>query len=334
MSQSLVGVFDRREDAQAVAQELIGMGIQQTHVRISDDSAAAAPAAGATREKGFWESVKDLFSSGDDDGDNDRYGLREAARRGSTILTVTTEDANVERVTEVMRRHNVVNLDERARQWGTQGWTGYQQYQAADVRAPAAETGTAAASELREAGTEKIPVVQEELRVGKRAVSRGGVRVVSRVTEQPVEEQVNLREERVHVERRPTDRPLTPADTGAFRERTIEATERAEEAVVAKNARVVEEVVVSKDATQRTETVRDTVRRTDVDVQRTEGDAQFRPAYQFADELTADARYRGRSFDEVETEIRSSYEQRNPDSRWDDVRDAVRSRFGKTRTNT
>jgi len=326
MSQTLVGVFDRRDEAQAVAQELIGMGIQQTHIRISDENAAAT--AGGAREKGFWESLKDLFSSDDDD---ERYGLREAARRGGTILTVTTEEAYVDRVMEVMRRHHVVNLDERARQWGTEGWQGFQRYQATDASRAASAT-KAATAQQHTAGTEKIPVVQEELQVGKRQVDRGGVRVVSKVTKQPVEEKVNLREERVHVERRPVDRPATPSDAAAFRERTIEATETAEEAVVAKNARVVEEVVVSKDATQRTETVRDTVRRTDVDVQRTEGDARFRPAYEFADELSADARFRGRTFDEVEPEIRRSYEQRNPSSRWDDVRDAVRSRFGRSKT--
>jgi hypothetical protein len=141
----------------------------------------------------------------------------------------------------------------------------------------------------------------------------------------------------VNVERRPVDRPLTGADlNNAFKERTIEATETGEEAVVAKSAHVVEEVVVNKEVGQRTETVRDTVRRTDVDVQQVQGgatDERFRPAYAFADEISADTRYHGRSFDEVETDLRSSYEQRNPNSRWDDVRDAVRSRYGRSRSN-
>jgi uncharacterized protein (TIGR02271 family) len=115
-------------------------------------------------------------------------------------------------------------------------------------------------------GETTIPVVEEELQVGKREVERGGVRVESRVEEKPVTEQVQLREERVHVERRPVDRPVTDADA-AFREGTLEVTERAEEAVVGKTARVVEEVVVGKHVEERTETVSDTVRRTDVDVQ-------------------------------------------------------------------
>jgi uncharacterized protein (TIGR02271 family) len=115
-------------------------------------------------------------------------------------------------------------------------------------------------------GETTIPVVEEELQVGKREVERGGVRVESRVEEKPVEQEVHLREERVHVERRPVDRPVTDADQ-AFREGTVEVTERAEEAVVAKTARVVEEVVVGKQVEEHTETVRETLRRTDVDVQ-------------------------------------------------------------------
>jgi stress response protein YsnF len=86
------------------------------------------------------------------------------------------------------------------------------------------------------------------------------------VVERPVQEQVNLREERVHVERRAVDRPLSEADA-AFRDRTIEAEERREEAVVSKEARVKEELVVRKDVEQRTETISDTVRSTEVDVE-------------------------------------------------------------------
>ena len=115
-------------------------------------------------------------------------------------------------------------------------------------------------------GQTTIPVVEEELQVGKREVERGGVRVESRVEEKPVAAEVQLREEHVRVERRPVDRPVTDADK-AFREGSLEVTERAEEAVVSKTARVVEEVVVGKQVEEHTETVSETLRRTDVDVQ-------------------------------------------------------------------
>jgi uncharacterized protein (TIGR02271 family) len=128
--------------------------------------------------------------------------------------------------------------------------------------------GTAETRELRE-GEARVPVVEEEVRIGKREVERGGVRVRTEVSEKPVEEQVNLREEHVRVERRPVDRPATQADLNkAMTESNLEVTERAEEAVVQKNARVVEEVVLGKEQTERSETVRDTVRRTDVEVEK------------------------------------------------------------------
>ena len=122
------------------------------------------------------------------------------------------------------------------------------------------------------AGTdETIKVVQEQLRVGKREVARGAVRVRSYVVERPVEEQVRLHEERVQIERRPVDRPVGEADAAAFQDRTIEAQAHAEEAVVGKEARVVEEIGVNKQATERVETVRDTVRHTEVEVEDTRG---------------------------------------------------------------
>ncbi|HWX49476.1 MAG TPA: YsnF/AvaK domain-containing protein [Roseomonas sp.] len=111
-----------------------------------------------------------------------------------------------------------------------------------------------------------IPVVEEQLHVGKRDMERGRVRVRSYIQEQPVSENVLLRQEHVNVERRTVDRPLTDADD-AFRERSIEAVEHNEEAVVSKEARVVEEVTINKDVSQREETVRDTVRRQDVEVE-------------------------------------------------------------------
>ena len=82
-----------------------------------------------------------------------------------------------------------------------------------------------------------IPVVEEDITIGKREVERGHVRIYSRVTEQPVEEAVRLREEKVTVERRPVDRPATEADFAAAGKDVIELTEKAEEPVVTKRAR-------------------------------------------------------------------------------------------------
>ena len=133
---------------------------------------------------------------------------------------------------------------------------------------PASIAGTAAT------GTDDtIKVLKEDLVVSKREVEDGAVRVTSRVVETPVEEQVGLREERVSVVRRPVNRPLTGTAADAFRERTVSATARSEEAVVGKEARVVEEIGIRKEASDRTETVRDTLRETKVDVEQAPGSA-------------------------------------------------------------
>ena len=114
-------------------------------------------------------------------------------------------------------------------------------------------------------------MVEERLLVGKREVSRGSVRVRSYMVEEPVHEEVSLREERVNVERRPVNEPTRPVVKGSaddlMQERTIELSETAEQAVVGKEARVTEQVVVSKDTRERVESIDDTVRRTKVDIE-------------------------------------------------------------------
>jgi uncharacterized protein (TIGR02271 family) len=86
-----------------------------------------------------------------------------------------------------------------------------------------------------------------------------------------VEASIRLREEHVTIERHPVDRPATEADFNAFKEGDIEITESAERAVVGKEARVVEEVTLGKEVTEREETIHDTVRKTEVDVERLDG---------------------------------------------------------------
>jgi uncharacterized protein (TIGR02271 family) len=203
----------------------------------------------------------------------------EGIRRGGTVVSALAPDEKAQQVSDIFDRHDAVNLDARTAQWQRSGWKGRATPTAAastaatQTAAPAPAPAAAPAQPASTAGrhveaTQRIPIVEESLKVGKREVGRGGVRVYARVTEQPVSEQVRLREEHVHVERRPVDRPANPEDLRAFKEGAIEMRETAEEAVVQKEARVTGEVVVRKDVTEKTETVRDTVRRTDVKVDR------------------------------------------------------------------
>jgi uncharacterized protein (TIGR02271 family) len=207
--------------------------------------------------------------------------------------------------------------------------------------------------QLNEQRSTAIPVVQEELKVGKREVQRGGVRVFSRVVETPVNESVNLREEHVSVERRPVDQPISSADSTAFKEQSIELREKAEEAVVQKSARVVEEVVVGKEASQRQQNIKDTVRHTEVQVESLgaqDNDSYFRndwqtnysslggsyddyaPAYQYGSQMRSDSRYQNRNWDDVESDLRSDWDTRygkGGSSTWEKMKAAVRRGWDK-----
>ena len=111
-----------------------------------------------------------------------------------------------------------------------------------------------------------IPLSEETLQVGKREIDRGTTRIRRFTVERPVEEQIRLRDETVSVFRRPVT-GATAVGQDAFRDREVVMTESQEEAVVAKSARVVEEVVVQKGVTEHVETVRDTVRHDEVEIE-------------------------------------------------------------------
>jgi uncharacterized protein (TIGR02271 family) len=127
------------------------------------------------------------------------------------------------------------------------------------------------ASDDKAGREETAPIVEEELSIGKREVASGGVRVTSSVEERPVEKTVSLREEEVEADRRSADRELSPEEAeAAFEGKTVEMMGTSEEAEVSKTARVVGEVSLNKQTNEREQTVRDTVRRTDVEVEEVE----------------------------------------------------------------
>jgi len=180
-----------------------------------------------------------------------------------------------------------------------------------------------------------IPVIHEELRIGKREIDAGGVRVTTHVSARPVEKTVTIREERVTVERRVVDRPIDDYED-VFRDRTLEMKASSEEPVIAKRAHIVEEIRVHKDATERVERVHDTLRHTDVQfadlpAERGYGQATERgygqartlgPAYEFGQQIRS--RVPGKSWSELEIQAKSKWEETNPGT-WDRYSDAIRA---------
>jgi uncharacterized protein (TIGR02271 family) len=282
MTQTLIGLFNTFDAARNAADRLTQEGIPRSDINIhaqddatvaQDDSFGSADPdttrdvvadrpTSETREHasgGIAHFFKRLF--GDDDAPEEVDHYHESIRRGHALLSVDVADeSQVDGVRAALNDAGALDIDERVAQWKSSGY---------NSSIPAYTTDEIAADR------QAFPVVKEELAVGKREISTGGVRVYSRLTETPVSESVNLREEHATIDRRPVDRPATAAD---LKEGFVEVRETAEEPVVAKTARVIEEVVVGKESSTRTETVYDTVRGTDVAVERAAGeDPQLRP---------------------------------------------------------
>lgn len=264
MDQTVIGVFDTYDHAERAQQQLIARGFSANDVQVRAHSAdvsgtgsSSATTTTADHDVGFMDSVRNFFSDlfGPDADDAGHYS--EAVRRGGAVVAVTVADeSRVDSAREALAATGAVDIEKRVAEWKQTGYEGYR-----------ADAAPYTRDEVAQERSRVIPVVEEELEVGKRQVDLGAVRVVSRMVETPVNESVTLREEHANIERRPVDRPASEADLSNFREESIEVRETAEKAVVSKTARVVEEVTVGKTASEHTEQVSDSVRKTVVDVQ-------------------------------------------------------------------
>lgn len=271
MTQSVVGLFNSFTEANSAKQSLIKQGFSAKDVVVSAhegdmpadiSTSSSASATSSQSGGGFMQGVENFFSDLFGNSDSDSAGhYSEAVRRGGAVVSVTVDDdTQSDTVRSTLASVGAVNIEDRVAAWRDTGYTGYQ-------KASPAYT----ADQVAEERTRVIPVIQEDLEVGKRQVDLGSVRVVSRVVETPVSESVTLREEHATIERRPVDRPASAADLNGLQDQSIEVRQTAEKAVVSKTAHVVEEIVVGKKETTHTEQIADTVRSTVVDVDRTGG---------------------------------------------------------------
>ena len=386
MAKTLVALYNTCTDAEHVVQELITDGFARSDVHLALDHTEGCETQHAAVE---WDSAyagANLLETLADMGVpyEEAHAYAEGVHRGSALVVVESSDDRAERGMAILQRLHPVDLHERTAQWRQEGWTGTAA--GATTSTPMARTATATRSTQEQARAQTrvtnqgaptrrvegdkeiaIPVVEEDIAIGKREVERGHVRIYSRVTERPVEEAVRLREEKVTVERWPVDRPATDADFAAAGKEVIEMTEKAEEPVVTKQARVVEEVVAHKEVTEHTETVHGAERHTDVDVQREPETAtqtrrvttqdfatytddfrkhygtafgnkgvaytEYEPAYRYGYELGTNERYRGRDWAALEADARRDWEARHP-STWERFKDAIRYGWDKVRART
>jgi uncharacterized protein (TIGR02271 family) len=318
--ETFVAVYESEADAAAAVRELEDAGIPSSDIihHAKDRTISGSTTTPVhTRERGFWAR---LFGFAPER-EYDTSVYDRSLERGSSVVTVNVDEQLVNRASEILERHNPIDIDERA--------VGYMAGQATEPRGtatpvigresesltgemplagrttqPLATEPVSSQAPFR-AATETSPVVngdqtmelaEEKVVVGKRAINRGTTRVRRYVVETPVEEPVRLRSESVSVERRPVnDRPVSDAD---FSEKIVEMSESDEEPVVSKTAQVREELLIHKEANERTETVRDKVRREEAEVTR-ENDEGVRE--RIADENDANRDINARRLTDVES---------------------------------
>ena len=251
MAKSVVGLFDAATNVESVKRDLEQMGVSKRHIHALDHTEAIEG-----EPRSWTDRVGAFFGFTGDQRERDiGAAYADAMNEGDTLLIVDVDDTMADRTAAVMNQYGALDIGARDRMRG-----------AREIPSPPESrtipiiTDQTTLPVVTEQAT--LPVIEEELEIGKRTIERGGVRVHSYVEEMPVEEVIRLREEHVNVERHAASRPVTAAET--FQETTIVVTETAEQPVVAKQARVVEEVVIGNTTEEREETITETIRRQDI----------------------------------------------------------------------
>ena len=242
--ETLVAVFDHGAQADAAARALLQEGIPvgdiEQHATAALTGAISAPDGGST----YWSA---LFGDATSREQNAVYD--HTIRAGGEVMTVVMDEHEADRIMAILERFDPVNVADRVASM--------------DVTQPAPSGTTGSPSQEEQV----LRLSEEQLVVGKRLVDRGAMRLRRIVRTRAVEQTVMLRSEKVAVLRQAV---ASGQNVGleAFADEVIEMTEMEEELVVSKIARVSEEIVLRKQVTERLETVRENLRREEVEVDR------------------------------------------------------------------
>ena len=262
MASLVVGLFEHSSDAEAALNDLVNNNFDKSHIDVKEQYTENS-------QNSLAHLRREMEGEGVPEDDAKLY--EEGVRAGDTLEVAHVGDDRADEARDIMNRHGALDIHDAFAQ---RGGTVVPPVVSKPVP-PMPQSGTAQNRSTTD-GEIVVPIVEEELSVGKRQIQRGGARVHTRMTERPVTESVTLREEKVNVERHPVDRAVSGTEAAFGQTADVVVTTTEEVPVVSKEARVVEEVVVGKTETERTETVRDTVRRTDVVIEDTAADTSKR----------------------------------------------------------
>jgi len=261
--EKVVTVYDTLPHADKAVSILRAAGYNDGDISVVSQKTLLASGAHdvEVREPGLWRR---LFGASVLDHEATVYGR--AVEGGGVVVTVRVPEGDVPRVMGLLNTHNPVDVLQRAATVGAIPAALAAKAALTPNIPPVTAAAKAVASSTSPNSGDVIRLAEEQLNVGKRLVQEGTTRIRRFVTEKPVEASVALHEEHAQVLRRAINDPDYIADVD-WSDKTIEVTESAEQAVVSKSSRVVEEVVVRKEGSDHVETIRDKVRSQHVDVE-------------------------------------------------------------------
>jgi stress response protein YsnF len=261
--EKIVTLYDTAEHAEAAKRSLESAGFSPSEISMIN-SKTLSMAGDKLREPGLWHR---LFGRDIQQYEATVYGR--SVEAGGVVLTVRVPENEVARATSILNSHRAIDLTKRAEQEGLlTAATPVASKPAPAVRpAPATVATAGAVSGALSGGEEVLALAEEQINVGKRLVQEGTTRIRRFITETPVETQVTLHEEHARVIRRAISDPNYVRNLD-WTDKTIEITETVEEAVVTKSVHVAEEVVIQREGSDHVKTVKDKVRRQQVEVER------------------------------------------------------------------
>ena len=270
--EKIVTLFDSAMQAEAAKRNLTKAGFPDRDISLISGDRLQSEGK-AIRHPSIWQR---LFGDTVDKDQADVYS--KAMDKGGVVLTLRTEEENLAKAMTILHSHDSVDMPERMKSSLTDPserelMTGEREASVTN-RNFAGETDDRYEEPVRtsltgdETEDEILRLAEEQIEVGKRLVSEGSTRVRRYTVTDQVSEDVSLHEQHADVFRRAIDEPAYLGEVD-WTEKTVEIAESHEQPVINKTARVKEEVVVRTDTNERTETVNDTVRRQEVDIDRT-----------------------------------------------------------------
>lgn len=152
MASTILGLFDTPAQAERARSEIMALNIPSIDVQVYDKAGFQLTGGTDTSARGFFQSLSQTLGFGP----SNQAMYQEGVRRGGTVVSIRTDDTQIDVIADTLNRCGAVDIDTRAAEWQAGGWK-------------AKET----TSESRSSGTQSV--AEGELATDKLETRRGNV---------------------------------------------------------------------------------------------------------------------------------------------------------------